>query len=68
MFEEQDINNIKTQKKIFLFFCVFLFIVLLISFVLIIYVLIHHQAITTNENKIEKIHKNILNLENQILL
>ncbi|AYJ01057.1 ATP-dependent Zn protease [Candidatus Phytoplasma ziziphi] len=63
MFEEQDINNIKTQKKYFLFFCVFLFIVLLISFVLIIYVLIHHQAITTNENKIEKIHKNILNLE-----
>ncbi|WP_284928325.1 AAA family ATPase [Candidatus Phytoplasma sp. AldY-WA1] len=63
MFEKQDINNNKTQKQYFLFFYVLLFILFLISFLLIIYVCIHHQAITTNENKIEKINKNILNLE-----
>ncbi|WAN63641.1 AAA family ATPase [Candidatus Phytoplasma rubi] len=62
MFEKQDINNNKTQKQYFLFLCV-LFILFLISFLLIIYVWIHHQAITTNENKIEKMNKNILNLE-----
>lgn len=63
MFEKQDINNNKTQKQYFLFFCVLLFILFLISFLLIIYVWIHHQAITTNENKIGKMNKNILNLE-----